>query len=88
MGISMLRMLHWGPLLAISVISCISISTIICALQWWPVHTLGGAVNMIVFLMWNVLTLYNLFTAAIIGPGYVPYGWKPVSMFMHLSVVR
>ena len=82
----MLRMIHWGPLLALGVISCISISAIICGLQWWPIYTLGGAVNMAIFLMWDVLTLYNLFSSAVVGPGYVPLGWKPVSYIIYMCI--
>ena len=74
-----IRLLHWGPLLAFTIIGVISTFTTMCHLQWWPVNTVGGAIDLIVFLSWNVLTLYNLMTAAFTGPGHVPYGWKPVS---------
>ncbi|ELT99036.1 hypothetical protein CAPTEDRAFT_181419 [Capitella teleta] len=71
------RLLHWGPLLAFTIIGVITTFTISCHLQWWPVSTAGGAIDMFFFLLWNTLTLYNLISAAFSGPGYVPNGWKP-----------
>jgi palmitoyltransferase ZDHHC6 len=73
------RLLHWGPLIALSVIAAISLSTVVCHLQWWPLKTPGALANAFVFALWNALTLYNFFRAAFVGPGYVPLGWKPVS---------
>ena len=73
------RILHWGPLLALSVIAIISVCGLICVVQWWPISTLGGALNLALYLFWDVTTLYNFFNAIFIGPGHVPFGWKPVS---------
>ncbi len=81
-----LRLVHWGPILALSVIGTISTSAVMCAMQWWPVHTFGGAVNMLVFLSWVVVTLYNFFTAAFTGPGFVPLGWQPVSTTLYKAL--
>ncbi|XP_041363852.1 palmitoyltransferase ZDHHC6-like [Gigantopelta aegis] len=71
------QLLHWGPIVALSVIFYISIATINCTLMWWPVTSFGGAVNFIIFLTWITLTLYNYFQAAWKGPGFVPLGWMP-----------
>ncbi|XP_074647885.1 palmitoyltransferase ZDHHC6-like [Tubulanus polymorphus] len=71
------RTLHWGPLLALFIIFTISAMSIICDMMWWPVSAPGGTINLIVYVMWLYLTLYNFFCAMGIGPGHVPYGWKP-----------
>ncbi|CAH1795576.1 unnamed protein product [Owenia fusiformis] len=71
------QIIHWGPLIALTIIFTITSSTVHITLQWWPVSTLGGKINMAVFLTWNIITLYNFFRAAFVGPGFVPYGWKP-----------
>ena len=74
------RLLHWGPLLALSIIAIISWSAFMCLLAWWPVTSTGALLNVIVFFLWDILTLYNFFLAVFAGPGYVPLGWKPVSI--------
>ena len=73
------RLLHWGPLIALSIIFSITAATVVCHLQWWPLKTAGAFADAFVFSLWNVLTLYNFFKAAFVGPGYVPLNWKPVS---------
>lgn len=72
------QLFHWGPIIALSIIFSISSATIHCNLMYWPVYAEGGVINLVVFLMWNMLTLYNYFSAVAKGPGYVPYGWKPL----------
>ena len=76
-----LRILHWGPLLALFVIGVISGCTVMCDMQWWPPNTPGGIINLLVYAFWNIATLYNFFSARYGGPGYVNFGWKPVSLF-------
>ena len=80
--INIRRLLHWGPILALTVITVISLSSINCMLQWWPPATFGGIINFSIYMFWNVTTLYNFFHAAFVGPGHVPFGWKPVSFFI------
>lgn len=81
MGIlSFLRQLiHWGPIIALSIIFFISFATMKCLFMYWPLYADGGLINFGIFLMWNFLTLYNYFLAAYKGPGFVPYNWSPVS---------
>lgn len=75
------QVFHWGPIVALSVIFTISIVTIKCNSMWWPpLDSIGGAVNMAVFLTWVVLTLYNYFMAMFKGPGCVPLGWRPENL--------
>ncbi|GAB1608480.1 palmitoyltransferase ZDHHC6-like [Argonauta hians] len=71
------RLFHWGPCLALTIIFLISFMSLTCTLIWWPIQTLGGLINLLLFILWDVLTLYNYFMAVINGPGFVPYGWKP-----------
>lgn len=79
------QVLHWGPLIALSVIFTISIMTVKCGLMWWPpTQSWGGALNMTVFLTWVLLTLFNYFNAMFRGPGFVPLEWKPVSLLLIL----
>ena len=70
---------HWGPLIALSLISIISSCTVYCSLLWWPIDTQGGIINLTIFLSWVIATFYNFFRAIHLGPGYVPRDWKPVS---------
>lgn len=73
------RICHWGPIIAISVITvCSSMAVIDSVLWYWPLDTPGGSINFIMLINWTVLILYNYFNAMFVGPGYVPIGWKPV----------
>lgn len=71
------QLLHWGPIVALTIIFFISAATVNCLMMYWPLYTEGGTINFLVFLMWNFLTLYNYFLAAFKGPGFVPFNWKP-----------
>lgn len=76
------QFIHWGPILALTVIFTISWVTIRCHIMWWPPYlSLGGFCNIMVFLLWVTLTLYNYFAACVKGPGVVPLSWKPVCIF-------
>ncbi|XP_078079431.1 palmitoyltransferase ZDHHC6 isoform X1 [Mustelus asterias] len=72
------RICHWGPIIALSVITiCSSMAIIDSVLWYWPLDTTGGSINFILLINWTVLILYNYFNAMFVGPGYVPIGWKP-----------
>ncbi|XP_048406632.1 palmitoyltransferase ZDHHC6 [Stegostoma tigrinum] len=72
------RICHWGPIIALSVITiCSSMAIIDSVLWYWPLDTPGGSINFILLINWTVLILYNYFNAMFVGPGYVPIGWKP-----------
>ncbi|XP_014676703.1 PREDICTED: palmitoyltransferase ZDHHC6-like [Priapulus caudatus] len=72
------QLLHWGPLLALFVITVISTTTINCILMYWPpLLSIGGFMHMSVFMGWNLLTLSNFFLGLYDGPGFVKFGWKP-----------
>ncbi|XP_025058914.1 palmitoyltransferase ZDHHC6 isoform X1 [Alligator sinensis] len=72
------RLCHWGPIIALGVITICSTMAMIDAVLWyWPLETPGGGVNFIMLINWTVMILYNYFNAMFVGPGYVPFGWKP-----------
>ncbi|CAB3410081.1 unnamed protein product [Caenorhabditis bovis] len=71
------RMMHWGPLFALFLISYIGIVTTFFNIQWLPLNTILGFINQMIFLQWNFFTIGNLLAASYVGPGYVPKRWKP-----------
>ena len=73
--------------MALGIIASITLTTINCHLEWWPLRTFGAFVDMTVFLAWNALTLYNFFRAAFVGPGHTPYGWEPVGNEYALFII-
>lgn len=81
------RLCHWGPIIALSVITICSIMAILDSIIWyWPLDTTGGSINFIMLINWTVLILYNYFNAMFVGPGYIPLGWKPVRVFVRMNV--
>ncbi|XP_014262297.1 palmitoyltransferase ZDHHC6 isoform X2 [Cimex lectularius] len=51
---------------------------IICSIEILPpMQSLAGFFNMIIFLSFSGLTLYNFLCAMCEGPGYLPLNWKP-----------
>lgn len=78
------QLIHWGPIIALSIILFISLSTIKCMMMYWPLHAEGGIINFAIYMVWNFLTLYHYFLAVFKGPGFVPSNWKPVSNLQHL----
>ena len=71
------QLCNWGPILALTTIAVISISTIYCDLMWWPMSSLAGFVHLCLFLFIVVMILTNYFRAALVGPGFVPLRWHP-----------
>lgn len=46
--------------------------------MWYPPQSsIGGFINQTIFIVLSALTAFNFFMAAIVGPGWIPYGWKP-----------
>lgn len=83
------RLCHWGPIIALSVISICSTMAILDSIIWyWPLDTTGGSINFIMLINWTVLILYNYFNAMFVGPGYIPLDWKPVRVFVRMNVWR
>lgn len=73
------RIIHWGPLIALGIIKCITGMMIHCCGMWWPYNTLGGFINIGCFLSLSGLTFYNFLAALLHGPGYLSLKWKPAN---------
>lgn len=74
------RFIHWGPLIAIGIIKCVTLMTLYMNSMWWPPNlTLGGFLNQSVFLLLSSFATFNYIMATITGPGYLQLGWKPKS---------
>ncbi|XP_062859104.1 palmitoyltransferase ZDHHC6 [Trichomycterus rosablanca] len=72
------RLCHWGPIIALTVISvCSSMAMLDSIIWYWPLDTTSGSINFIMLINWTVLILYNYFNAMFVGPGYIPLEWKP-----------
>ncbi|KAL6739354.1 hypothetical protein Aduo_012823 [Ancylostoma duodenale] len=71
------RLLHWGPIFALSITFYIGTVSTYFAIMWWPLTTLGGFLNLALFFFWNYSTMVNLARASFIGAGHVPLGWTP-----------
>lgn len=71
------QLLHFGPLIAIFLISYITACGYYCLVQWWPSSTLAGQIHMAIYLAWPLVIFYNYFNALFLGPGFVAKNWKP-----------
>eukprot|EP00058_Branchiostoma_floridae_P001612 XP_002587100.1 hypothetical protein BRAFLDRAFT_102617 [Branchiostoma floridae] len=71
------RLCHWGPLVALFIIVYCYVMGVGCILIWWPPVTAAGVAHLIVYTAWELTILYNFFQAMLLGPGFVPLGWKP-----------
>lgn len=72
------RVCHWGPIVAMGIINCITFSTLQVTSMWLPVFSSWGATLCHAsFLFFVGATLYNFFCAMFIGPGYIPFRWQP-----------
>ncbi|XP_070503833.1 palmitoyltransferase ZDHHC6 [Chironomus tepperi] len=72
------RFLHPGPILTICIIKSITLQTLYLNSMWFPSHTSFYAfLNQALFITFSALTSFNFVMTAIIGPSYLPIGWKP-----------
>ena len=72
------RLIHWGPITALAIITvlfCVAITTIF---MWLPPDNIPGVLHLLVFCIWVFNILKNFFKAVFMGPGHVPFKWKPV----------
>ena len=78
----MWRVCHWGPLIAIGIISVVSLSSTYCAYQLWSlprsIVKYFRGVHFVLMYSWLVPIFVNFFIA-MRGPTCAPFGWKPVS---------
>lgn len=76
----MSRIFHWGPLIAISIIKFVSLTTLYYFGKWSiPLWDLKSLLNLCPYCFLIFTTLYNLFIAIFNGPGYVPKNWRPAN---------
>ncbi|MFH4975001.1 hypothetical protein AB6A40_001710 [Gnathostoma spinigerum] len=73
------RLLHFGPVLAMALTFVIGSCATYLHLLWWPITSPSGFLHLSLFLFFNYCVYVNLTRSAIIGPGYVPFGWRPVN---------
>ncbi|KAH9390064.1 Palmitoyltransferase zdhhc6 [Tyrophagus putrescentiae] len=72
------RLLHWGPLVAILIIKCVSLTTLYYLVQWSvPLWWWSYLLNLCLYCGLIVTTFFNFFAAVFNGPGHVPRGWRP-----------
>uniref|UniRef100_A0A336M3M7 Palmitoyltransferase n=2 Tax=Culicoides sonorensis TaxID=179676 RepID=A0A336M3M7_CULSO len=72
------RFLHFGPIIAISIINSITFTSLYMNSMWWPPQrSIGGFINQTIFLMLSALTVFNFVMASLIGPGQLPLKWRP-----------
>ncbi|XP_046856350.1 palmitoyltransferase ZDHHC6-like [Xenia sp. Carnegie-2017] len=71
------RLLHWGPLTALTIIFTLFIASVYSSLVWWSPLNVAGLINIALLVVFLVCILYNFIKASRIGPGYVPLRWKP-----------
>ncbi|ESO04776.1 hypothetical protein HELRODRAFT_191722 [Helobdella robusta] len=71
------RLISWGPLIALSLISFIVTCMVKCHLAWWPPESFWPCASMVVIMIELNIILYNFFQSSFLGPGLVEIGWKP-----------
>ncbi|ALC46572.1 CG5196 [Drosophila busckii] len=72
------RFLHWGPITAISIIKCITLTTLYMNSMWWPPNeSFGAFAHQALFLLLSMLATFNYVMATISGPGLLPKRWEP-----------
>lgn len=76
MGLS--RLLHFGPLVTLMIVKCISFTTLHFTSQWcYPWANWANALLMLSYYSLIAVTLYHFLCSVFVGPGYVPKGWGP-----------
>lgn len=72
---------HWGPLLALSIIITLFLCGLYCTLLWFPPWTsIASAIHLAFFLSWMFLIMNYFLKSIYLGPGYLPLGWRAVSL--------
>ncbi|KAH8382166.1 hypothetical protein KR009_002110 [Drosophila setifemur] len=72
------RFLHWGPITAISIIKCITLTTLYMNSMWWPPNeSFAAFAHQAVFLLLSTLATFNYVMATLTGPGLMPKRWQP-----------
>ncbi len=78
MSSSLVRVIHWGPLIALSIISCVTFTTLYLTSQWLSIEdSFIALINYLLYYFFISTTLYNFFSAIFTGPGFVSRDWRP-----------
>jgi hypothetical protein len=60
------------------IIKSITLQTLYLNSMWFPPNSsLLAFLNQAIFIILSGLTAFNFVMAAVLGPSYLPYGWKP-----------
>lgn len=72
------RFLHWGPITALGIIKCITLTTLYMNSMWWPPNSsLLAFINQVTFLLLSSVATFNYVMATLTGPGLLPKKWMP-----------
>ncbi|XP_068153279.1 palmitoyltransferase ZDHHC6 [Drosophila tropicalis] len=72
------RFFHWGPITALSIIKCITLTTLYMNSMWWPPNeSFAAFAHQGLFLMLSTLATFNYVMATVTGPGLLPKQWHP-----------
>ena len=70
------------------IIKSITIQTLYLNSMWLPPHSSPLAfLNQMLFIVFSAMTAFNFVMAAVLGPSYLPYGWKPKNK-KHESILQ
>lgn len=68
------RFLHWGPFTALTVSMVIFMTT----WAWWPPDaSVITSAHFGLYLLLNLLSVYNFVASVLVGPGWLPRNWHP-----------
>ncbi|XP_034482594.1 palmitoyltransferase ZDHHC6 [Drosophila innubila] len=68
------RFLHWGPISAL----CVTLTVILTTWAWWPMDlSITNRAHFGLFVLLNLLAVYNYVMAVMVGPGLLPRKWQP-----------
>jgi len=71
------RIFHWGPITALTIITVLFSTSVLTFLIWCPPDDLFGVLHSLIFLTWVINIFHHFFKAMYIGPGHIPFKWKP-----------
>lgn len=86
---SIKRLIHWGPILALFITKFVSLTTIISMSMWLPSNkSLIGFINFLVYCLQLGLMIYNFFNSIFQGPGFAPLGNCLIKIIMFFSLSK
>ena len=85
-GFTPRQLCHWGPVVAITLILIVILSASYSAAQLYGLPTVSWlTIPHFVEIYFESGWIIYLYYKALLGPGFVPRGWKPVSLHLALS---